>query len=160
MVKPHRAPHHRRHEFASVRPRRPPLLERVQSALRSNRKLGRVKAYTSGGVVTLYGKVFDNNDKRLAERTVRRVDGVTDVINQLSTDQAQWAAEEARIARSLANAGLGAVTVRVIGNDAYLNGEVPTKLDRERAVTIAEGVAPVRVRSNLIRVAPGRVFGF
>lgn len=143
-----------------MRPRRPPLLDRVQSALRSSRKLGRVKVYTTGGVVTLYGRVFDDSDKRLAERTVRHVDGVTDVINQLSTDKAQWAANQARIAQSLANAGLGGVTVKVIGNDAYLDGEVRTKLDRERAVTIAEGAAPVKVRSNLIRVAPGSVFGF
>jgi BON domain len=159
VAKPHK-PVRRRPEMAAIRPRRPPLLERVQSALRSNRKLGRVKAYTNGGVVTLYGRVFDNNDKLLAERTVRRVSGVTDVIDQLTTDEAQWAAAEARIAQSLANAGLGGVTVKVIGNDAYLNGEVPTKLDRERAVTIAEAAAPVKVRSNLIRVAPGRVFGF
>jgi TonB family protein len=156
----HRRPVYRRPELAAVRPRRPPLLERVQSALRSNRRLGRVKAYTNGGVVTLYGMVFDKNDKFLAERTVRHVEGVTDVIDQLTTDKAQWAASEQRIARSLASAGLGHVTVKVIGKDAYLNGEVPTALDRERAVTIAEAAAPVKVRSNLIRVATGRVFGF
>src|SRR5581483_8690693 len=82
---------HRPRRLAAVPPRQPPLLERVQSALRSNRKLGRVKAYTTGGVVTLYGKVFDDNGKRLAERTVRGVSGVTDVIDQLTTDKAQWA---------------------------------------------------------------------
>lgn len=147
-------------ELASAPPRRPPLLERVQSALRTNRKLGRVKAYTSGGVVTLYGRVFDDNDKRLAERTVRGVGGVTDVIDQLTTDKAQWAADELRISQSLASAGLTGVKVTVIGRDAYLNGQVSTDLDRERAVTIAEGAAAVRVRSNLIRVAPGSVFGF
>lgn len=159
VEKPHR-PVHRRPKVAAIRPRRPPLLERVQEALRSSRKLGRVKAYTNGGVVTLYGRVYDNSDKLLAERTVRRVSGVSDVINQLTTDKAQWAAMQARIVRSLANAGLTGVTVTVIGNDAYLNGEVPTKLDRERAVTIAQAAAPVKVRSNLIRVAPGKVFGF
>ncbi len=150
----------RRRELAAVPPPRPPLLERVQSALRANRKLGRVKAYTTGGVVTLYGRVFDDNDKRTAERTARGVDGVTDVIDQLTTDKAQWAADELRISQSLANAGLTGVKVKVIGRDAYLDGQVPTDLDRERAVTIAEGAAAVKVRSNLIRVAPGSVFGF
>jgi TonB family protein len=147
-------------ELAAVPPRRLPLLERVQSALRSNRKLGRVKAYTNGSVVTLYGRVFDDNGKRLAERTVRGLDGVTDVIDQLTTDKAQWAADELRISQSLASAGLSGVTVKVIGRDAYLDGQVPTSIDRERAVTIAEGAAAVKVRSNLIRVAPGSVFGF
>jgi hypothetical protein len=37
---------------------------------------------------------------------------------------------------------------------------VPTDLDRQRAVTIAQGAAPVTVRTNLIRVATGKVFGF
>jgi osmotically-inducible protein OsmY len=55
---------------------------------------------------------------------------------------------------------LTGVTVKVIGHDAYLDGEVPTALDRQRAVTIAQAAAPVTVRSNLVRVAVGRVFGF
>ncbi len=157
---PRPRPKRRPRELAAVPPPHPPLLERVQSALRSNRKLGRVKAYTTGGVVTLYGKVFDDNDKRLAERTARGVTGVTDVIDQLTTDKAQWTADELRITQSLASAGLTGVKVKVIGRDAYLDGQVPTDLDRERAVTIAEGAAAVKVRSNLIRVAPGSVFGF
>jgi len=154
-------PKRRSHELASLAPpRQPPLLERVQSALRSDRRLGRVKAYTAGGVVTLYGKVYDNSGKRLAERAARGVSGVTDVIDQITTDQAEWASEELRITQGLASAGLTGVTVKVIGRDAYLDGQVNSDLDRERAATIAEGAAPVRVRTNLIRVAPGRVFGF
>ena len=62
---------HRR--VASARPPKPTLLEQVQSTLRSNRKLNRVNAYTNGSVVTLYGKVFDDDDKRLAVRTARSV---------------------------------------------------------------------------------------
>lgn len=157
VSKPRRPPHRRR---AAVRPPPRPLLERVESALRSNRKFGRVKVYTNGSVVTLYGKVFNNTDRLLAARTARRVNGVSDVINQIATDQALWAAQQRRIEQSLAANGLTGVTVKVIGKDAYLNGEVKTELDRERAVTIAEGAAPVKVRTNLIRVAPGRVFGF
>jgi TonB family protein len=156
-----RPPSPRRHKrLASARPPRPTLLEQVQSALRSNRKLNRVNAYTNGGVVTLYGKVFDDDDKRLAVRTARSVSGVTDVIDQTTTDASVWAARQQQISQALASAGLTGVTVKVIGRDAYLDGEVANKLDRERAVTIAEGAAPVIVRTNLIRVAEGRVFGF
>jgi TonB family protein len=150
----------RRPHVAAARPPRPTLLAQVQSALRSNRKLNRVKAYTNGGVVTLYGKVFDDNDKRLAVRTARSVSGVTDVIDQTTTDTALWASRQQQIAQALAAAGLTGVTVKVIGHDAYLDGEVANDLDRQRAVTIAQGAAPVTVRTNLIRVAVGRVFGF
>ena len=153
------APRHRR-RVASARPPRPNLLEQVQSALRSNRKLNHVNAYTNGGVVTLYGKVFDDNDKRLAARTVRGVPGVTDVIDQTVTDTSVWAQRQQQIAQALASAGLTGVTVKVIGRDAYLDGEVASDLDRQRAVTITQSAAPVTVRTNLIRVQVGRVFGF
>jgi TonB family protein len=165
---PPRAAHHtsrrRREELASLpgseRMPKPTLLDRVSGELHSSRKLRRVQAYTSGGTVTLYGKVFDDNDKLLAERTARGVGGVSNVVNNLTTDTQEWAQNQARITQGLQSAGFGDVTVKVIGHDAYLGGEVKTDLDRERAVTIAEGAAPVKVRTNLIRVAPGRVFGF
>jgi len=142
-------------------PRPPSLLELVKERLRSSPKLRRVNAYTSdGGVVTLFGKVFDDNDKAFAERTVRPVPGVNQVIDTLTTDTAQWAEEQDRIARQLQNAGLDKVTVKVIGSDAFLNGTVKTELEKTRAVTIAESAAPVTVRTNLIRVEPGNMFGF
>src|SRR5579863_10068215 len=145
--------------LASVRPpehmRKPPLVDRVMAELRANRKLRRVQAYTNGGTVNLSGKVFDDNDKLLAERTVRGVDGVSGVVDNLTTDKQEWAQKQARISQELQNAGLTGVTVKVIGSDAYLNGEVKTDLDRQRAVTIAQAAAPVKVRENLIRVAPG-----
>jgi TonB family protein len=160
----HRSPRHRPEELASLprgeRMPKPTLLDRVTGELHSSRKLRRVQAYTSGGTVTLYGKVFDDNDKLLAERTTHGVGGVSNVVNNLTTDTQEWAENQARITQGLQNAGFGDVTVKVIGHDAYLGGEVKTDLDRERAVTIAEGAAPVKVRTNLIRVAPGRVFGF
>jgi TonB family protein len=156
------APRPKRHrrELASARPPKSNLLERVQAALHSNRRLNRVNAYTSGSVVTLYGKAFNDDDKRIAVRTARGVSGVTDVIDQTTTDEAMWASRQQQISQALAAAGLNGVTVKVIGHDAYLDGEVANALDRERAVTIVEGAAPVKVRTNLIRVAPGRVFGF
>jgi hypothetical protein len=138
----------------------PSLRDRVQEALKGNRKLGRVQFYTDRGTVVLFGKVFDDNDKRLAERAVRSVAGVTAVNNTLTTDVAQWAAEQATIQQQLANAGLPNVAVKVIGRDAYLSGSVKTTLERERAVTITQGAAPVIVRGNLIRVEPGNILGF
>ncbi|HYB91511.1 MAG TPA: BON domain-containing protein [Candidatus Binataceae bacterium] len=156
-----RAAHKRpRREYAAVPKPTPSLLERVQTALKGNRKLGRVRAYTDHGTVTLYGKVFDDNDKLLAERTARNVDGVSGVNNVLTTDLGEWAAMESKIQQQLQNAGLGKVTVKVIGHDAYLGGSVKTDLEKERAVTITVGAAPVMVRANLISVEPGRVFGF
>ena len=164
-VAPSPAPRKRRRHVAvapAPRPRpAPSLYDRVNAALKNNRKLGRVQAYTSsGGVVTLSGRVFDNNDKALAERTVRAVSGVTSVVDTLTTDTSVWAQEQATIQQQLANAGLPKVTVKVIGNDAYLDGTVKTELDKQRAVTITEGAAPVRVRGNVITVVPGNMFGF
>jgi BON domain len=139
----------------------PSLRERVQQALRSNRSLGRVRFYTDpGGTVVLFGKVYDDSAKRLAERTVRNVPGVTAVNDTLTTDVEQWASEATTIQQRLANAGLPNVTVKVIGSDAYLSGTVKTPQEKQRAVTITEGAAPVVVRGNLITIEPGRVFGF
>jgi hypothetical protein len=149
-----------RRELAAIPKPTPTLLERVQERLRSDRRFNRVKAYTAGTVVTLFGKVFDNGDKAAAVRTARSVDGVSDVVDTLQTDTAEWADMQNRIAAQLQAAGLDKVTVKVIGRDAYLDGEVKTALDRERAVTIAQSAAPVTVRGNLIRVAVGNMFGF
>jgi TonB family protein len=155
--RPHRRPPR---EVARPRPT-PSLYDRVSDALKGSPKLRRVKAYTNpGGSVTLVGKVFDDNDKMLAERTVRRVSGVTSVVDTLTTDTGMWAQQQAKIQQQLANAGLDKVTVKVIGKDAFLNGEVKTELEKQRAATIAQGAAPVVVRENLIRVVPGNMFGF
>ena len=148
-----------RREVPRPRPT-PTLQQRVKEVLASNSKLRRVDCYTSGGTVTIFGKVFDANDKALAAKVVRQVPGVGNVINSLTTDESDWAANQARIAQQLANAGLDKVTVKVIGHDAYLNGSVKTAADKQRAVLITQSAAPVKVRSNIITVEPGRVFGF
>ena len=149
-----------RRELAAIPKPTPTLLERVQERLHSDRKFNRVKAYTAGTVVTLYGKVFDDKDKSAAVRMARSADGVTDVVDTLQTDTAEWSEMQNRIQAQLQSAGLDKVTVKVIGRDAYLDGEVKTALERERAVTIAQSAAPVTVRGNLIRVAVGNMFGF
>lgn len=149
-----------RTRHALPRPK-PTLLQRVTERLRTDRRFSRVKAYTaSGGVVTIFGSVFDDKAKVAAVRLVKSVSGVTDVVDTLHTDTGIWAQQQNQVLQRLRSAGLGKVTIQIIGHDAYLNGEVRTEAQKEKAVTIAESVAPVRVRTNLIRVVPGGVFGF
>jgi osmotically-inducible protein OsmY len=149
-------------ELAS-RERRPPTLtlqQQVKQVLSANPKLRRVDCYTSGSTVTIFGKVFDYQTKQYAERVVRGVPGVGNVVDSLSTDESDWAARQAQIAQQLANAGLNQVTIKVIGHDAYLGGTVKTDAEKDQAVTIAESASPVHVRTNLITVVPGNMFGF
>jgi len=162
MPAPPRVRRHRRapREMAALPPPKPPLIERVNGELRTNRRLRRVQAYTNGSVVTIFGKVFDDHDRLMAERTVRGTDGVSAVVNNITTDTQQWEQNQTLIAQALQNAGLDSVQVKVIGRDAYLSGQVKTELDRERAVTVAQAAAPVKVRENLITVAIGNMFGF
>jgi len=158
-------PHRRLSEELASTPKsggmtRESLGERVTSALAADRNFRRVQAYASpGGTVTLAGKVFDDDAKQRAEQVARRVDGVNGVINNLTTDTAQWARNEATIQQALQSAGLTGVTVKVIGDSAYLDGTVKTNSDRDHAATVAVMAAPVKVRTNLIRVEPG-FFGF
>ncbi len=62
----------------------PSVTDRVVQALSADKRLRRVQAYATGGMVTLTGKVFDDNAKAIAERTVRNVSGVTGVIDNLA----------------------------------------------------------------------------
>ena len=82
----------RRHKMklASLPPPKPSLLGRVQEALRSRKELAGAKAFTSGDTVTLYGKVFDDRAKSLAERVARNVPGVGSVNDTLTTDTSVW----------------------------------------------------------------------
>ena len=162
LMPPPRVRRHRRppRVMAALPPPKPPLIERVNSELRANRRLRRVQAYSNGSVVTIFGKVFDDNDRLMAERTVRGTDGVSAVINNLTTDTQEWMQNQTLITQALQNAGLNNVQVKVIGRSAYLSGQVKTEIDRERAVTVAQGAAPVKVRENLITVAIGNILGF
>lgn len=137
---------------------KPSLLSLVQDRLKSDRRFNHVKAYTDNGTVTLFGKVFDDDSRLAVERAVRGVPGVTNVVDTLTTDRAEWAEKQATINRELQNAGLGKVTATVIGSDAYLKGQVTTDSEKQRAVTITEQAAPVKVRTNLILVVPGSIF--
>jgi TonB family protein len=151
----------RRHHVAAA-PKPPPmtLQQRVLQALSSNPRTRRVNCYTSGNTVTIFGKVFDNDARLYAEKVVRNVPGVGNVIDSLSTDEADWAARQAAIASQLYAAGLNTVTVKVIGHDAYLDGTVKSDAQKQQAVTITQNASPVHVAGNLIRVVPGNMFGF
>jgi TonB family protein len=156
------APAPRKHHV----PRRPPptptltLQQRVLQVLSSNPRTRRVNCYTSGNTVTLFGKVFDADTKLYTERLVRQIPGVGNVVDSLTTDQADWAARQAAIASQLYAAGLTGVTVKVIGHDAYLDGTVKSEAQKQQAVSITENASPVHVRGNIIRVVPGNMFGF
>jgi BON domain-containing protein len=149
----HRAPH----------PPKPPTLtlqQQVLQVLSSNPRTRRVNCYTNGSTVTIFGKVCDNDAKLYAEKIVRQVPGVGNVIDSLTTDTSEWARRQAAIASQLYGAGLTGVTVKVIGHDAYLSGTVKTEAQKEQAVTITQSASPVHVRGNIITVVPGNMFGF
>ncbi len=154
-------PPRKRHHVASA-PKPPPmtLQQQVIAVLSSNPRTRRVNRYTSGSTVTIFGKVFDNDARLYAEKVVRNVPGVGNVIDSLQTDTADWQARQAAIASQLYAAGLNTVTVKVIGHDAYLDGTVKTNAQKQQAVTITESASPVHVAGNLIRVLPGNMFGF
>jgi TonB family protein len=135
------------------------LQQRVIQVLSSNPRTRRVNCYTSGNTVTIFGKVFDNDARLYAEKVVRQVPGVGNVIDSLQTDTADWAARQAAIASQLYAAGLTGVTVKVIGPAAYLNGTVKSDAQKQQAVTITENASTVHVAGNLIRVVPGNMFG-
>src|SRR5579875_2609989 len=136
----------------------PPLLARVKEALASDRRFRRVDAYTNGGVVTLFGKVVTDREKSAAAKLVEQIPGVTGVVNNITTDTDEWRQIQQRINDNLASAGLTKVTVEVIGKYAYLNGEVNSEEEKQRAVTITESTAPVKVEMNMIRVVPKGLF--
>jgi len=152
-------PTHRRRRPATPATPTVTLLQQIQYRLASDAKLRRVQAYTnSGGVVTLYGTVFDDKTKAYAEQVVGAIPGVTSVIDNLTTDTAKWAAEQNRIMMQLQGSGLTGVNVTVIGPNAYLSGTVKSDTDKQRAVTITESAAAVKVRGNIIMVTPGSIF--
>ncbi len=154
-------PPRKRHHVATA-PKPPPmtLQQKVIAVLSSNPRTRRVNCYTSGSTVTIFGKVFDNDARAYAEKVVRNVPGVGNVIDSLQTDTADWQARQTAIASQLYAAGLTTVTVKVIGHDAYLDGTVKSAAQKQQAVNITESASPVHVAGNLIRVIPGNMFGF
>jgi osmotically-inducible protein OsmY len=135
------------------------LMNRVKAALRSNPRLNGAKAYTAAeGVVVLYGTVFDNKDRALAEQTANSVPGVTSVVDNLRTKTGKWADEEERINTQLLTSGFTDVQARVVGPYIYLSGNVTSQADKDRAATVASSVYPNKEIDNMIFVQPGSMF--
>jgi osmotically-inducible protein OsmY len=134
------------------------LMKRVDTALRADRRLNGAECYTAApGVIVLYGKVFDDKDRTLAESTARKVHGVKQVVNTLRTATGQWLAEESRINDTLLLNGFEGVSARVIGPEVYLSGQVSSAAEKQRVVRVVSSVSNLQV-VNFIRIVPGPLF--
>jgi osmotically-inducible protein OsmY len=134
------------------------LSHRVEAALRANDNLNGANCYTAApGVIVLYGKVFDDKDRDLAESTAFNVHGVKQVVNTLRTTTGKWLEEEARINDTLVLNDLQGVSVKVIGREAYVSGQVETEGEEQRALRVIASESNLRV-VNFIRVVPGSIF--
>lgn len=142
---------------AHARPTTP--IKRVNVALHADRRLKGAHAYaTSRGLVVLDGKVFDDEDSRLAEQTASKVRGVGHVINHLETCTGQWTQAQVRINYALLQVdALQGVSAHVIGHEAFLWGQVGSESDKGTAARIASSFSNLQV-VNLIRVVPGPLF--
>jgi BON domain len=131
------------------------LMHKVNAVLRANDNLNGASAYTaSPGVVVLYGTVFDDKDRVFAEQTASKVPGVKHVINTLRTKTGVWLGEESSINDTLQLNGFEDVSVRVIGNQAYLSGQVSSEAEKQRAANVVSSVSKLQI-NNVIWVKPG-----
>jgi osmotically-inducible protein OsmY len=134
------------------------LMHRVERALRANDNLNGATCYSPApGVIVLYGKVFDTQDRDLADSTAGNVRGVTQVVNTLRTDTGQWNAEEERINDTLLLNGLEGVSARVIGSQVYLSGTVTGEAEKRRASRVVASVSNLQ-QNNFIWVKPAPLF--
>ena len=135
------------------------LMNRVNAALRSNGRLNGAKAYTAAeGVVVLYGMVFDDKDRALAEQAANSVSGVTQVVDNLRTKTGRWNQEEERIELQLQSNGFNDVQAKVVGPYIYLSGNVTGQAEKDRAANVASSVYPNKQINNMIFVQPGSMF--
>jgi osmotically-inducible protein OsmY len=135
------------------------LLAKVNVRLSNDNRFRKIRASVSQpGVVILEGEVFDEEVKQLAAQRVRQVDGVKKVINALHISTLTWLQEQNRVAQMLRNNGYQNVKAKVIGDTVYLTGEVHSEADKRKIEALIESDAPVKVGTNLIRVAPGSIF--
>jgi osmotically-inducible protein OsmY len=112
-----------------------------------------VNVDTENGVVTLFGVVANEAEKKAAEATVREVKGVESVQNELQVvskaRQEQVAAADGEVEDAVeANLNkrdaLGDVAVEVKNGVARLSGEVPSEADRVTAAVVARSTPGVR----------------
>jgi len=134
------------------------LMNRVNAALRGNERLNGAKAYTAApGVVVLYGMVFDDRDRALAEQVANGVNGVNQVVDNLRTKTGKWYQEEERIDLQLQMNGFNDVQVRVVGSEVYLSGQVTSPAEKQRAANVVASVSNLQI-NNMIWVQPGSMF--
>ena len=134
------------------------LMHRVQRAFRANDNLNGAMCYSPApGVIVLHGRVFDNQDRELAETTASNVPGVTQVVNTLRTQTGQWIAEEERINDTFLLNGLEGVSARVIGSQVYLSGTVTSESEKQRASRVVASISNLQ-QNNFIWVKPGPIF--
>jgi osmotically-inducible protein OsmY len=130
------------------------LMHRVDRALRQDPRLNGAECYTAArGVIVLYGKVFDKHDRELAAQTAAKVRGVKQVVNTLRTATGQWQAEESRINDTLLANNCFGVSVRVVGSQAYVAGQVSTPAQEQRALDVISSTSKLHV-VNFIRIVP------
>ncbi len=149
----------RRQRTQSKQPRKDPnwvIQSKVQLALEADPRFKNVHiSVTQPGVIVLEGDVFDDKAKAAAKRTAAGVEGVTRVINALKTTSLQWLEVQNRVNQALQRSGYPLVNAKVIGNTAYLSGQVKTAVDKERVVTVVKSAGPdLKIGTNLIIVKP------
>jgi osmotically-inducible protein OsmY len=135
------------------------LMNRVNAALHANDRLNGAKAYTAAeGVVVLYGIVFDDKDRAMAEQVANGVNGVTQVVDNLRTKTGKWYQEEERIEVQLQSNGFNDVQAKVVGPYIYLSGQVTGQAAKDRAANVASSVYPNKQINNMIWAQPGSMF--
>jgi len=135
------------------------LMQRVDGALRGNSNLNGAQCYTAApGVIVLYGKVFNDQDRALAEQTAHGVRGVRQVVNTLRTSTGQWLEVEDRINDTLQLNGFQGVSARVIGSEVYLSGQVNSSGEEQRAIRTVSSISPQFKVVNFMRVGPQPLF--
>jgi hypothetical protein len=134
------------------------LMNRGNTASRGNDRLNGAKAYTAApAVIVLYGMVFDDKDRALAEKTANGVNGVTQVVDNLRTKTGKWFQEEERINTQLQVNGFNDAQVRVVGPEIYLSGKVTSQSEKQRAANVVASVSNLQI-NNFIWVQPGSIF--
>jgi len=80
------------------------------------------------------------------------------VINALHITTLTWLQEQNRVTQMLHDNGYQRVKAKVVGDTVFLSGEVHSEGDKHKIEALIESDAPVRVGTNLIRVAPRNIF--
>lgn len=112
------------------------------------------------GVVTLAGAVGWRYEATEAEQLVRRISGVTDVVNEIAvvppqeTDEAQIGDEIERAFRRHAELDAHNISVRIVGPTVVLSGAVSSWSEREEAERVAWRSPGIRHVKNEIRIEP------